>query len=263
MRESHKNTHPICSLFEQLEERVLFDGVPDATFVIPATDAGEPIPAQVQNAESAYAENPRELILIDAGVENAEQLLSEILESQSGSSLEIRFLDSNENGINQITQILNESDQKYSAIHILSHGEEGEVSLGNAVLSNETLGLYSDQLVSWANALTDDADLLFYGCDLAGNQDGKSLIESVSAVTGADVAASEDLTGDAAQGGDWSLEFVQGQVEATTLSAENWSGTLAVEASDGAVSIEDAENSAAGTITLTNNGAPEVLTSAA
>ena len=142
MRESHRNTHPISSLFEKLEDRVLFDGVPDAAFVIPATDAVEPIPAQVQNAESTYAESPRELILIDAGVENAEQLLSEILESQSGSSLEIRFLDSNVDGISQITQILNESDQKYSAIHILSHGEEGEVSLGNTVLSNNTLGQY-------------------------------------------------------------------------------------------------------------------------
>ena len=38
MRESHSNAHLIRSLFEQLEERVLFDGVPDATFVLPATD---------------------------------------------------------------------------------------------------------------------------------------------------------------------------------------------------------------------------------
>ena len=37
------------SIFESLEERVLFDGVPDATFVLPQGDADQTIPAQVQN----------------------------------------------------------------------------------------------------------------------------------------------------------------------------------------------------------------------
>ena len=78
MLNNAKNNSFIHSIFESLEERVLFDGVPDATFILPQPVA-EPIPEQVQSLEQADLDAPRELILIDAGVENAEQLLTEIL----------------------------------------------------------------------------------------------------------------------------------------------------------------------------------------
>ena len=63
--------HSYHNLFESLEDRVLFDGVPDATFILPQAEGQEPIPAQVQNVQQADISGPRELILIDAGVENA------------------------------------------------------------------------------------------------------------------------------------------------------------------------------------------------
>ena len=130
MLPKHGSLPEIKSIFESLEERVLFDGVPDATFVLPQTDTAEPIPAQVQNLQDADFQGQRELILIDAGVENREQLLAEILESKPDSALEIRMLDSNTDGVEQITAILAESKGEYDAIHIISHGQEGEVSLG-------------------------------------------------------------------------------------------------------------------------------------
>ena len=95
MSNQHGSFPNIKSIFESLEERVLFDGVPDATFVLPQTDAAEPIPAQVQNLQDADYQGQRELILIDAGVENSEQLLADILESKPDSALEIRMLDPN------------------------------------------------------------------------------------------------------------------------------------------------------------------------
>ena len=123
------------SIFESLEERVLFDGVPDATFVLPQADAADqPVPAQTQNVEQAALSGPRELVLIDAGVANSEELLTGILESRSDSTLEIRIIDAGSNGVDQISAILAESDTKYDAIHILSHGDEGEVRLGNTCL---------------------------------------------------------------------------------------------------------------------------------
>ena len=195
------------SLFESLEDRVLFDGVPDATFVLPQADAQEPVPAQVQEVQQADISGPRELILIDANVENSEQLLAGILESKPDSILEIRIIESDQDGISQITQLLAEAEGQYDAIHIVSHGSEGEVSLGNSKLTADNLDRYSDLLATWAGALTEDADLLFYGCDLAGNEDGTHFIEAISEITGADVAASDDLTGAADQGGDWDLEL--------------------------------------------------------
>ena len=99
----------IKSIFESLDERVLFDGVPDATFVLPQTDTVEPVPAQVQNLQDADDQAQRELVLIDAGVENSKQLLADILESKPDSALEIRMLDPGSDGVEQISTILAES----------------------------------------------------------------------------------------------------------------------------------------------------------
>jgi uncharacterized repeat protein (TIGR01451 family) len=227
------------SVFESLEDRVLFDGVPDATFVLPQGDVDQPVPAQVQDAQPADISGPRELILVDAGVADSDQLLAEVLNLSSDSVFEIRFLDSDLDGVDQISELLSSAEGQYSAIHIISHGDEGEVQLGNSTLSNLNLNQYKEQLADWASALTADGDLLFYGCDLAGNAEGQQFIESISVLTGADVAASDDLTGAADKGGDWDLELSVGTVEAQSLRAENWDGTLADKDGDG---VDDADD---------------------
>ena len=135
---SSQNRPNFSSIFESLEDRVLFDGVPDATFVLPQGDAAESVPAQVQNAQQADLSGPRELVLIDAGVADSDELLAEILESNPDSTLEIRVIDADSDGVAQISEILAASDVQYDAIHILSHGEEGEVSLGNTALTPTT-----------------------------------------------------------------------------------------------------------------------------
>ena len=213
------------SMMESLEERVMFDGVPDATFILPGSETASQVPAQAQ-LEQVDFNAPRELILIDAGVEDGDRLLAGILESKSESILEVRFLDGDSNGIDQISEILSSADHKYDAIHILSHGSEGSVALGNTELSTDNLSHYANQLAGWADALTEDADLLFYGCDLAGNHEGEQFIESISAITGSDVAASDDLTGGAELGGDWDLELNVGTIETVALTVENWNHVL-------------------------------------
>ena len=52
----------------------------------------------------------------------------------------------------------------------------------------------------------------------------------MSRLTGADVAASEDLTGAAAKGGDWELEFQEGAIESRIAASDaivQWRGLLA------------------------------------
>jgi len=51
MLRSSRSANVIQSIFESLEERVLFDGVPDATFILPQTDSAEPAPQQVQSLD--------------------------------------------------------------------------------------------------------------------------------------------------------------------------------------------------------------------
>ena len=106
------------------------------------------------------------------------------------------------------------------------------MQLGNATLDFESLVKRAASIKSWGNALTETGDILFYGCDLAASAEGKSLLDALSRLTGADVAASEDPTGSAAEGGDWDLEFRTGAIEAQLAVAaagqSEWDHLLAV-----------------------------------
>ena len=68
---------------------------------------------------------------------------------------------------------------------------------------------------------------------LAGNQAGQELVESLSVLTGADVAASDDDTGHASLGGDWDLEFAVGSIETDLVFSmdlqSNWSDLMAIQ----------------------------------
>ena len=134
-----------------------------------------------------------------------------------------------DDGIEQISAALSKFHD-IDAVHIVSHGTDGAVHLGSTTLTQKTLGFYSPQIAAWGSALTADADLLIYGCDLAATRDGEQLVESLSILSGADVAASQDLTGHADLGGDWHLEFVVGDVQselAFSIDAQlTWRGIL-------------------------------------
>ncbi|MEL7225662.1 MAG: DUF4347 domain-containing protein, partial [Cyanobacteria bacterium J06576_12] len=88
---------------------------------------------------------------------------------------------------------------------------------------------YGDSLREWSAALSAEADLMIYGCNLVAGESGLSLVERLGELTGADVAASDDVTG---AGGDWDLEVSTGLIEsAIALSAEtqaSYAGELAL-----------------------------------
>ena len=152
-----------------------------------------------------------ELIVVDSSVDNYKQLLNGI-DSSSETYFEVLILDEHENGIDQISETL-AGMSGLSAIHVVSHGADGEFVLGNSRVNNQSLDGYAAQIATWQNALTDSADLLFYGCDLAASENGQTLLESFSALCDCDVAASEDLTGNESLGGDWDLEYTTGAIE--------------------------------------------------
>ena len=251
MRTSGLNTRPkVISVFEQLEDRVLFDGVPDATF-LPQSDAVEPVAVQHQAVPESQFETSTQLVLIDSGVEDTELLLSSILEGRAGASIEVRILETETDGIDQISEILSESNRRYDAVHILSHGNAGNVTLGATDLSQANIHQYVDQMAAWSNALSNDADLLFYGCELAANESGRSLIEFVSTVTGADVAASNDLTGLAEKGGDWKLEEAVGTIETRSLEILPFVGVLIDTDGDNVDDVDDIDDDNDGILDVT------------
>ena len=171
-----------------------------------------------------------ELVFIDPRVPDRERLLAELIsQSAEGRHFEIVTLDVHRDGIAQVTETLAGRIQ-IDAIHFISHGTDGAVQLGRTWLDAKTLGANADTVASWGESLKHDADLLFYGCDLAASARGRALVEWIAELTKADLAASTDATGGASAGGDWDLEATVGVVETALvidpLARETWSHRL-------------------------------------
>ena len=108
--------------------------------------------------------------------------------------------------------------QQLEAIHLLSHGKEGALVLGKETLTSESLPQYQKAMAAIGDRLTENGDILLYGCEVAAGDVGKSFIEELARWTKADIAASENLTGSDQLNGDWILEASIGQVETPTFS---------------------------------------------
>jgi tyrosinase len=160
-------------------------------------------------SEINRADSNSNLIFIDSRVNNYQSLLSEI----QVDNVEVFLLDPTKDGIIEISQTIDHY-QNIQSINIVSHGDVGSMQLGSTYLSIDTLSQYRDQLTGWSEYLSEKADLLFYSCNLAKGSQGLTFVESISNITGADIAASNNLTGNKQLGGDWELEVTTGLIEA-------------------------------------------------
>ncbi|MEQ8289087.1 MAG: DUF4347 domain-containing protein, partial [Gammaproteobacteria bacterium] len=174
-----------------------------------------------------------EIVFIDKSVEDYQTLLSGI-----NSEAELIFIDSNSDGLEQIANSLqNRTD--IDAIHIVSHGDAGELYLGNAVLTQSSMqGEHADELNSIKSSLSESADILIYGCNFAEGDAGKAATDTLAAMTDADIAASDDVTGHASLDGDWELEYNVGSIETESnifdSTIDQWVYTLAISADQNA-----------------------------
>ena len=142
-------------------------------------------------------------MVVDARVADYQTLVEDIqARSTTDAWFEIIVLNQIDSGISQITELLAQR-QDVSAVHILSHGQDGGVEIGAGLIDSDALQQQAASLALWKAALTENADVLIYGCDVAAGTAGHAFIEVLSQLTGAEVAASSDHTGDAALGGDW------------------------------------------------------------
>ncbi len=94
-----------------------------------------------------------ELVVIDSGVDNWRQLAADIQrQQQAGRSIDYVILDSASDGVDQITQAL-QGYRSVSALHIVSHGADGALMLGNEWLTLNNVAEHSTDLLSWRDAL--------------------------------------------------------------------------------------------------------------
>ena len=150
----------------------------------------------------------KQIIFVDSSVQNYQNLIE-----GADANAKIVILDDKRSGIEQITKAL-ASESGIEAVHVVSHGNQGSLKLGADVLNGNDIEKFNTQLKQWGNALSENGDILLYGCDVAAGESGNNFVKRLSEITGADVAASNDLTGNAAKGGDWDLEIATGKIEA-------------------------------------------------
>ncbi|WP_447592908.1 DUF4347 domain-containing protein [Aquipseudomonas campi] len=234
-RQASPFTAQRAPLASALEPRMLFDGAIAATAVDAATSA-EPQPNAATANDTALhdavppaatSDQRQEVVFIDGKVDNKQQLIAGL---KPGT--EVVVLDSSKDGLQQIADYL-KGRSDVDAIHLLSHGSDGTVELGNTWLNAQNIGQHSQALNAIGAALTADGDILLYGCSTAEGTQGTALLNELARLTQADVAASNDATGAADKGGDWQLERQVGQIESAPLNLDGYKSLLAAPADQG------------------------------
>jgi hypothetical protein len=172
-----------------------------------------------------------ELVFVDLSIPDAQDLIADLRAQQAGGrAIEIVTIGADEDGIGVISATL-AGREGIAAVHVLSHGHDAAVQIGNSRLDAASLEARSGEIAGWRPAFADKADLLIYGCEVAGSAGGVALLSRLGALTGTEVAGSSDLTGAARVGGDWQLEVRSGSIEAaaaiTQAGQGAWQGTLA------------------------------------
>ncbi|WP_137170039.1 DUF4347 domain-containing protein [Marinomonas sp. FW-1] len=189
--------------------------------------------ALTQAQLDAIVDLNREGSLLAQSVENATQVI--IVDSRvpglvehaktANPEVDIWLLDGSRSAVGQISEIL-ANYSNLDALHILSHGGVGEIYLGAETVSADAINQNSATFAAWGNALSDSGDILLYGCNVAQGDTGVAFINQLAQVTGADIAASDDLTGSAELGGDWVLEKSTGEQDIASIKVIEFSSTL-------------------------------------
>jgi hypothetical protein len=213
------------------------------------TETRMTIQTQLPETPPVIAAAPRAIVFIDGTVPDIETLLAGL-----APGIEAVMLDPTRDGLAQMAAHL-AGRTDLEAVHVVSHGRPGALSLGTATLSAESLAARADDLAALGAALGEDGDLRLYGCDVGQGAEGRAFVEALAEATGADVAASDDRTGAADLGGDWDLEVAQGAVEsAGAFTAEATAGY------GGVLSVYDFSSvSGANTATVTQDIAGDIL----
>ncbi|MEZ6057383.1 MAG: DUF4347 domain-containing protein [Planctomycetaceae bacterium] len=236
----------------QLEERRVLNADPALVAAMPFVDevnvdwSAESATA-TDATSSQQSTTTTEVLFIDPRVENWQQLVDGV-----PASVEVHLLDPQQDALTQIAATL-EGRTDLSAIHIVSHGQSGLLQLGETSLTNENLADHSALLGQIGATLAADGDILLYGCNVGAGARGSEFLQTLSTLTQADVAASDNLTGAEFLGGDWVLEVTTGEIEASlAVSMQTQVSYAGVFIADATVFIN-----ANGDAEFTSNGASD------
>lgn len=247
-----------------LEQRIMLDGAAPAV-LFDVVDVDSVNDERVAVAESIAAATTvadtepqrHEVVIVDASIDGYEQLLTDVLgdidklywqtdesgiesivAQQDDRLVSVYAIKDGQDGLQSISNIL-DGHKDVDAVHVLSHGNDTGILFNGNQINSVTLKAEAASVSAWSHSLTADGDILLYGCEtgVAGSSIG--FVQTLSTLTGADVAASDDLTGSAMHGGDWELEVASGPVEAELITqVEAQAAFAGVLAADPAVTLD-------------------------
>jgi len=195
-------------------------------------DAAAAQTADAPPAADAVAQTRHEIAFVDTQVADYQQIVDDLTRQNTVErQIEVVLLDASRDGIEQIGETL-QNRHEIDAVHIFSHGVDGALELGDAWLNSYSLEARADAISQWGTALSANADILLYGCDVAADGQGQAFVNRLGQLTGADVAASRDATGSAALGANWDLEYTTGAIETSSvidaLAQQQYGDVLAI-----------------------------------
>lgn len=163
----------------------------------------------------------QQVVFIDASLADAQGLAALL-----PSGVEVVWIDPAADALPQIAGWA-VGKSGYDTIHIISHGEQGKLLIGNTPIDAAALTAHTAELAHLGEALSATGDILLYGCDIGAGNEGQAFLAAFAAAAQADVAASSDRTGASDKGGDWVLEITAGVVESQGLALASYQDVLA------------------------------------
>ena len=169
----------------------------------------ESVAAGEEKAEGK--EDRKELVIINSSTADKDVLISEV-----GEGRDILILDTNSSDpMADIKEYMESKDYKYDAVHIVTHGDDSGLIIGSRyVQDGAEFGVMREHL-------SDDADVMVYGCSTAATEKGQAFLQDIADATGADISASVDMTGSSDRGGNWDLEYSIGEINVDSLTVSN------------------------------------------
>ncbi|WP_236504691.1 DUF4347 domain-containing protein, partial [Tychonema sp. BBK16] len=141
----------------------------------------------------------REIVILDPTVPESDRLADGIKPDTPTYILEDKT-----DAIEQITTFLAQY-QGIESLHIITHGSPGKIYLGTTELNSSNIENYSQQLQQWRNSFTTNASIILYGCNVAAGKSGHQFLTQLNQLTGANIAANSQPTGNWELGGTWDI----------------------------------------------------------
>ncbi|MBY6204052.1 IPTL-CTERM sorting domain-containing protein [Halomonas denitrificans] len=138
------------------------------------------------------------LVVVDAGVAEGDALLAGL-----PSGARVIRLPGDADPLGALTALV-AAHPGTRELHLVTHGAPGELRFAGGAVTGRDLARYAARLETWFG--DGRGGIVLYGCDVASGASGSEFIEILGRLTGVPVWASDDPTGDADRGGDWTLE---------------------------------------------------------